>query len=113
MNHNEIEALAKLRLDDLRYFGFKSSLLKHVEDLADKNEMYEPINIQFVPDAYTIDKENKACVIYEVENTHKISIEKLRHIHKVAWDLDYYHWDLKLIAVSHRGAAIEIELNFK
>jgi len=65
------------------------------------NQMYK--EFKFLPDAYEINKDDRSIVMYEIENTNRLSDLKLR---KIAWcwfSLDCEDIELSLVITNRFG----------
>jgi hypothetical protein len=92
--------------------GFKRETLRslwrqHTEDRPIDMEALESWQdqINFVPDAFLIDDNNRIVVCYEVEVGHSLnkSKSKLRQYIDAWWILDYQYWDLQLVSYDGYG----------
>jgi hypothetical protein len=61
------------------------------------------------PDAYRIDVEAKAVLVYEVEVTHPIDAPKWRKLAKLAEALRECGWTLRLWSIDRRAAVVELD----
>jgi len=53
----------------------------------------------FIPDAFKIDRERQEITLYEVEDWHRLTIQKLWLLVNLWWVLDDIGWTLHLIIV--------------
>jgi hypothetical protein len=59
---------------------------------------------QFLPDLYEINSDERQIIIYEIEDTHPISPEKLDLIRHWMWGIDCYTpWDLLIFVTDRYG----------
>jgi len=86
--------------NNIKTLNFCKNVLSEVKT---DDEFFEDIvhvfksRARLVPDAYLIDKENKAIVCYEVEDTHPLNDKKILKYTDIFWALDEIYWDLILI----------------
>jgi hypothetical protein len=80
---------------------------RHLRFLLDDEDIDEKwndgIDISVVPDAYVIDRELNAVVIYEVEITNPLSPEKMARYRKIASLLNLAGWTAVLLRVDALG----------
>ncbi|MGI8656399.1 MAG: hypothetical protein ACR2LC_14430 [Pyrinomonadaceae bacterium] len=75
--------------------------LKHdVEFDADE---WKDLRPSFIPDAYLIDEENLEVIMYEIEDTHMLKIEKMHKIVRLFLYMDSFFWTLRLIVTDRYG----------
>lgn len=82
-----------------------------IEEMADKEEGFEEIRIDFIPDAYLWNIEKKECIIFEIENTNYIDDVKWDQLGFAYADFEYYYWHLRLIIVNRFGDESEQDLD--
>ena len=58
---------------------------------------------QFIPDLWWIDDENKTIHLYEIEDTHPLTEDKLLLLHTFWWNMDGISWDVKLVVFDRYG----------
>jgi len=58
----------------------------------------------FTPDAFKVDSERREITLYEVEDSHRLTIRKLSIIVNLWWVLDDIGWALRLIVVDRYAA---------
>jgi len=63
-------------------------------------EMFKP---KFIPDLWRIDSDRRKIYLYEIEDTHPLSNEKLSKLHDYWWDLDAEGWLLYLTVFDRYG----------
>lgn len=93
-----------LRTEDpcIRKYGFPNALRQIFKDNTPLDMVFEQGRNQtlgFVPDAFKVDSENQEVTLFEVEDFHKLSIQKLSKIVDLWWILDDIGWNLQLIVV--------------
>ena len=64
------------------------------------NEAWRP---RFIPDLWWIDGPNKAIHLYEIEDTHPLTEEKLLLLERYWWHMDAIDWDLTLTVFDRYG----------
>lgn len=82
--------------------GFSSVLRQIFKDNTPLEMVFRQGRTQtlgFTPDAFKVDSENRQVTLFEVEDSHKLSIRKLSIIVNLWWILDDIGWDLHLIVV--------------
>lgn len=57
----------------------------------------------FIPDLWWIDESNRAIHLYEIEDTHPLTEEKLLLLERYWWHMDALDWDLKLTVFDRYG----------
>ena len=68
------------------------------------NEMWEhDWKPRFIPDLWWIDAENQTVHLFEIEDTHPLSQEKLLLLHNYWWHMDAISWNLTLIVFDRYG----------
>lgn len=93
---------------DIHRNGFKKAATALWNELAALDE-YGPDDapkIEFLPDAYKIDRENETLHLYEVEDSHPIPVDKLRKLawYWFLWDCEGHHeWSPALHIVDRYG----------
>jgi len=115
MSKNEIEVfeILKQRHPSIMRCKFKKVMNMIIEEMADDDEGFMEIILDFVPDGYSWDLIKKECVIFEIENTNYINRDKWKKL-ACAWEnFDYYHWSLKLVIVNRFGNESEYDLQEK
>jgi hypothetical protein len=60
---------------------------------------YKNQTLGFIPDAFKVDNEQQEITLYEVEDSHSLTIRKLSIIVNLWWVLDDIGWTLHLIVV--------------
>ena len=90
--------------NNIKKIGFKENLLNEIKkdidtkEIIDIEDTIESIKTtHFVPDAYLIDKDKKTVYIFEIEDTNKLSINKLYELVYLWECLDYIYWELRVI----------------
>lgn len=107
-----ISALCKSN-PEIKTKGFKKETVQslwrnHTEDRPIDMEALESWQdqINFIPDAFLIDDNNRIVVCYEVEVNHPLTknkSKKLRQYINAWWILDYQYWDLQLVSYDGYG----------
>ncbi len=64
------------------------------------SEVWKP---RFIPDLWWIDEPNKAIHLYEIEDTHPLTEEKLFLLERYWWHMDAIDWDLTLTVFDRYG----------
>jgi len=59
--------------------------------------------INIIPDAFVIDHKNTHCSVFELEDTHKLSQDKLNAYADIWFRMDCFDWEFGLIVVSRYG----------
>ncbi len=73
------------------------------EDIACLKEHHVP-RPPFLPDLYEINRDEKEIILYEIEDTHPISSDKLNRIERGMCDVDCYaFWDLQIFVTDRYG----------
>jgi hypothetical protein len=89
--------------------GFAKAM-RAIPDVGDDPEL-SPENLpRMIPDGYVIDHENRAVIVFEVEDTHPMNREKLSKYWWLWWVLDEYFWSLVVVVCDRygRGGAIDL-----
>ena len=95
--------------------GFSAAVRKHLGAVR-RNEENEHIFSYFrewrlIPDAFRIDAGDPTVVnAWEVEVSHRLSMEKLEQYVDLMWFLDSEYLAFRLIVVNHHGTQSEIDL---
>lgn len=106
-----------LRKEDpsIHKYGFPRELRKIFKDNTPLNMVFRQGRTQtlgFTPDAFKVDSEGREITLYEVEDSHRLTIRKLSIIVNLWWVLDDIGWDLRLILLD-RYAASRKELDLR
>lgn len=56
-----------------------------------------------IPDAFLIDRDRKTVVLFEVEDSHPVSEQKMDIYVDLWWVLDWNEWDLVLVTLDRWG----------
>lgn len=64
------------RDSSIRTKGFRQSLLAHIDGAANNLPSF-----RIIPDAYKVDPSSKTVTIYEIEDTHPVSIGKMASVY--------------------------------
>lgn len=56
-----------------------------------------------IPDAYLIDEENKTVIWYEVEDTHRLTNNKIYDLYHIHFALDYCFWEMEVVLIDRYG----------
>ena len=64
--------------------------------------------LKVIPDCYSIS--NGLVLVYEVEDTHRVSYDKLMTYARLWKELDAVEWELRLVIVDIRGGRLEPDL---
>lgn len=100
---------------DIHRNGFwEAARALHTELNAGFDHGHEFFRHSFLPDAYRIDRENCDLLIYEVEDSHPIPVDKLEMYADMwfDWDCEGHHdWLPRLFTIDRYGRATgEIDL---
>jgi len=95
--------------------GFASSMRSLLTELEGDSEyiglIWSESRPRFVPDAFLIDRKKSQVVIYEIEDTHPLTIEKLERLFAFYWWLDAHYWILRVLITNRYGEVTnEIDL---
>lgn len=92
---------------DIHRNGFRAAVRALWVEINEGNEWYEDApSMDFLPDAYRIDRETQSLILYEVEDSNPISPSKLQKLgwFWFCWDCEDYHdWMPRLVTVDHYG----------
>jgi hypothetical protein len=55
------------------------------------------------PDGYVFDESLREVIVYEIEDEHPLTIEKLEWLVDLFWGLDENYWTLRLIVLDRYG----------
>ena len=72
------------------------------------NDILHGYNKRRVPDAFLIDHDEFAVIIWEAVVTHEISKEKLRDYTELWFVLDAHGWHLGLVRIDQCGAEVGV-----
>lgn len=83
--------------------GFTKALRPFIKRLVDEDASKEIHHLGFNPDAYVLDEDAREIVIYEIEDTHMLSTEKLDLLIEHFWWFDDMGLTLRLIVTDRYG----------
>lgn len=116
-NKNEKKGFEALYLDFppirgyVEHKGFKAKVNKAIADQAEEIEGFEDIELKFVPDGFYISKGNRCIYVIEIINTNMMDAEKKKKL-MIAWsDMDYYHWELRIIMIDNNLTIHKMGIN--
>jgi len=97
--------LFRLRDPRIRIKGFAQEVRKIAAeyDAEIDAEEWKSLRPSFIPDAYLIDKDRFEVIMYEIEDTHMLKMEKMHKIVDLFLYLDSFFWRLKLIVTDRYG----------
>lgn len=97
-----------LQDDKFKEIYDKSDFRKTREAADDGLNVYDAEFSIFVrPDAWKIDKENRAVYLYEVEDAHPLSMNQIKTYAGLFWQCDEICWDMHLFVVDRLGINIK------
>lgn len=80
------------------------TLLSELEGASDVVDGMWPYDRpRFIPDAFSIDRRRRRVLAYEIEDTHPISILKLRRMIMFNFWLDTHYWRLRVLIANRYG----------
>lgn len=87
--------------------GFAGTMRRLLAELEADSEYVDAIwhhnRPRFIPDAFTLDRKKKQVVVYEIEDTHLLSLKKLGRMMKFYWWLEYHYWNLRVLIANRYG----------
>ena len=87
----------------IRSTGFSKALVdafSSAEDKIDAEEIRETLeNNRIVPDAYIVDKEEQSVYLFEIEDTHLLTPEKLKRLCSIWFHLDCLSWTMRVFLI--------------
>ncbi len=100
---------------DVSLTGFAGTMRRLLAELEADSEYVYAIwhhnRPRFIPDAFSIDRRKKQVVVYEIEDTHLLSLKKLGRMMMFYWWLEYHYWDLRVLITNRYGQVTnEIDL---
>lgn len=90
---------------------FMSELFKVLKDNLDELDFMDEYELKsfldshcrIVPDYFRINGNDQIISIYEIEDSHPLTVEKLCRLRDIFWLLDYVYWEFKLFIVDRYG----------
>jgi hypothetical protein len=86
--------------------GFSREVRKLLYDLEDKevvDETWRHHGPRFIPDAFFIDHKKEEIYVFEIEDSHPLTVDILKRILNFYWWLDSYYWKLRVFVLDRYG----------
>src|ERR1051325_2279125 len=95
------ETLRAILWEQQSYMVQGSEMAEHKKYFEENWEtMWKP---QFIPDLWWIDKEADTIHLFEIEDTHPLTQDKLALVHNYWWDMDAISWKVELTVFDRYG----------
>jgi hypothetical protein len=90
-------------------YKLRKSINEAIRTLDDDGEWYEPFPlVNYIPDAFYVDKENRTVHLLEVDGTSGTSKRKLERMDNLWFYLDCEEWCLTLTSISVHSKAVSL-----
>jgi hypothetical protein len=86
------------------FAGTMRRLLAELEGDADYvDEIWHHNRPRFIPDAFSLNRKKQEILVYEIEDTHLLSLPKLGRMMAFYWWLEYHHWTMRVLIANRYG----------
>ena len=87
--------------------GFAAAMRSLVSELEGDVEYVDEIwpynRPRFIPDAFYLDRKKQQVVVYEIEDTHFLSLTKLQRMTIFYFWLEYHYWTMRVLIANRYG----------